>query len=57
MIMAVIRFHDSSMNIHDRKLHVLLTLVAFSKSIHAFQQKPAKSVQKILRKYGQIGKS
>ena len=27
MVMVIVRTHDSSINIHDRKLHVLLTIL------------------------------
>ena len=45
--MAIVTTHESSMKIHDRKLHVLLALEIFSKSviIYAFQQKRMKSVR------------
>ena len=47
MILAMMRTHDSSIKIHDRKLDVLLTIKAFSKSviIYAFQQKQIKTVR------------
>ena len=47
MIMAMMRFHDSSMNIHDKKLHVLLTKEISSKSviIYAIQQKHIRRVR------------
>ena len=39
--------HDSSIKIHDRKLHVLLTTEAFSKSvaIYAFQRTQVNTVR------------
>ena len=48
-IMAAMRTLDSSMKIHDRNLHVLLTMEAFCTSVitYAFQLKPIKSFCRI----------
>ena len=39
--MALTSSHDTSMKIHDRNVHILLTMEAFSKTVimYAFQQK------------------
>ena len=41
------RSHDSSMKVHDKKRHVLVTMEAFSKLIiiYAFQQNPSRKVE------------
>ena len=48
MIMATIRTNDSSMKIHDRKLHALLTMEVFVKSviIFTFQQNQTRAFEK-----------
>ena len=36
MTMSLMRTHDSFMKIHDRKLHVLVTMDTFSKTVIIF---------------------
>ena len=49
MIIALMRIHVLSMNIHHRKLHVLLTMEAFGKPvmIYAFQLKRIEKARKL----------
>ena len=49
--MVPMRTHDLSMKIIDRKLHVLLTMEFFRKTviIYATQQKVTQKIQEIIR--------